>query len=730
VALQNDRFIKEVCVALHLMEGTPQISVERLELAARWACGNSEFSFSKVQFSPLRPILETLDGRNKTKSGVIEKWFQPNVLSLKDSYFPDTAKPVLEQIKDRGSALKIALNTPAVDLLTTLQVHGSTVAITPDITDLPLYDFVKTTAAILHCLENGNGKLRLAGGSISGIQSYLYDIVSKRAGKLLKGRSFYLQLLSDSLVQELLGKFDLSDFHIVYSSGGSFFVIMGDEPTVMDRFEDFKSDVTKKLYAKHKTTLNCEFGISDAFGPNDRIEGKHGVWDNLIKLLNKAKTQRLSHNSTLIADLMGYVDEGGDDFNDPYSIFTRDIVTNEQILRVEAVEFDEDRNLVHQDTNAQKLLGETLRDAEFITSSKRSIHNDCFVDPLGMYHLVEKQPTSKNKTDTRVFKINPDVFDAPFMLYGGNKIPIFKNDEVGDDGEIYRAGAPKTFDMLAKGDQLQKLGILRMDVDNLGSIFSDKMGAYPSFARYSAVSRALDWFFKGYLNTIHKNYSDRTIVIYSGGDDLFIVGRWLEALEIACVIQEKFSKWAGGNLTISGGLAILPAKFPVMHGAELAGENEKLAKSYTLNGRKEKNAFVFFDRPLNWDYDMPIIQSLKKQLNWLLDKNGGKVHKSILSKIDMHAEGRKQQEKTKSSPKWIYNLIYDFGQFVEKTKIEKAKDEIRKLAVQSTLDDSEYRQGKRAVPFLFLLQTAARWVELETRTIKEKSILEIEHDHD
>lgn len=44
----------------------------------------------------------------------------------------------------------------------------------------------------------------LIGADLSGIQSYIYQVVSKYAGKNLKGRSFYLRILSDSIVRFLL----------------------------------------------------------------------------------------------------------------------------------------------------------------------------------------------------------------------------------------------------------------------------------------------------------------------------------------------------------------------------------------------------------------------------------------------------------------------------------------------------------------------------------------------
>ena len=90
---------------------------------------------------------------------------------------------------------------------------------TNDMADVSLYEHLKTTAAIAHCLycyyeENPNcfnwdaaaSRLNIAdearpvimvGGDISGIQKFIYNITSSKAAMSLKGRSFYLQLLRD-----------------------------------------------------------------------------------------------------------------------------------------------------------------------------------------------------------------------------------------------------------------------------------------------------------------------------------------------------------------------------------------------------------------------------------------------------------------------------------------------------------------------------------------------------
>ena len=708
-----NKHLKAVLSQLGLLDEQTEVSNALVTKAAQWACGKSDFSFEDNQIVALRPVLETLKGKTSNH------WFQPNELSLTLDFFPKSAPPDADSIKKRISEIEKVAASAGDNLLTALHVHTASLAVSKDIDDLPLFDFIKTTAAIAHCLENGNGQLHLAGGSISGIQSYLYDIVSKRAGKLLKGRSFYLQLLSDSLAERFLEWFELSDDHIVYSSGGGFYILMPANDNVKNRFEDFKSEVIKKIYKWHGINLSCEFAISGAFTEKTDVPK---IWDDLLQNLNTAKNQRLSHNSALLKDLIFPIEQGGSTL--------RDEITNEEISDPSEIDFigsGVDRIAVTKFTKKQvEVLGKNLKSAKFwaIKQPGETVAGDWFTDPLGYQHrLFAERPNGMS------FKVlNAIEVQAPFVFYGGNETPRFNEENIKFSDSIEtEVGHPITFDAIAHADEgktLNRLGILRMDVDNLGKIFSDDIGSRPSFARYAAVSRSLDWFFKGYLNTIHaeicpssgERFSERTIIIYSGGDDLFIVGRWLEVLEMARSIQTNFEKWSGGNLTISGGLAILPDKFPVMQGAKLAGEKEKTAKRYLLCEQKLKNAVCFFDNAIHWEKEMKVVEELKKTLErWL--KVG--LDNSILKKIDQHAVSRKEQEKHGGSPRWIWNMVYDFGRVAQKRGIESIAHEIRDVAKKATFEDFQFNEKKRAVPFLYLLQTAARWVELETRTIKK-----------
>ncbi|WP_197460575.1 type III-A CRISPR-associated protein Cas10/Csm1, partial [Thermodesulfatator autotrophicus] len=165
---------------------------------------------------------------------------------------------------------------------------------------------------------------------------------------------------------------------------------------------------------------------------------------------------------------------------------------------------------------------------------------------------------------------------------------------------------------------LPRLAALRMDVDNLGQIFRAGLsGNDQTFSRLAAISRALNLFFKYHLNALlcgektsgfsyppaldpydwaGRNVREdgrRVAIIYSGGDDLFLMGHWLDICEAAFDIVKAFQAYTGNpELTISGGITMGHIRMPVYQYAELAGAAENQAKGH----RKEKNALALFGK--------------------------------------------------------------------------------------------------------------------------------------
>src|SRR5690625_7870596 len=74
------------------------------------------------------------------------------------------------------------------------------------------------------------------------------------------------------------------------------------------------------------------------------------------------------------------------------------------------------------------------------------------------------------------------------------------------------------------------------------------------------------------------------------------------ALPISKKIREEFEKWTcnNPNMTLSGGIALIGGKFPILKGADEAASAEDLAKNYK-RGDQTKNAFSIFGFSLSWE---------------------------------------------------------------------------------------------------------------------------------
>ena len=622
--------------------------------------------------------------------------------------------------------------------------------------DVSLYDHLKSTAAFAVCLDDYLDEQKksileltdqdvpflLVGGDLSGIQSYIYDIVSANAAKNLKGRSFYLQLLCDNIVQLLLKELALPAGCIIYTSGGSFYVVAPNTEVVRNKLDTFKNAISTKLYHTHKTQLYLSLGYIP-FKEEEVSTGKiDEVWRSLGEELNKGKRQKFKNIiTTYFDDFFNPIEVGGQQ--------ARDAITNEEFTPSEIEEWKADKcpcidedpaKPIKRTTKLQIELGKRLKkavcwlQADFPIIDRRSIPQ-FEIFGIGIYNYflsfedLESLPDhlageftvlslSEKPEDVALIEStfkNSDLI-LGFTFYGGNGFPS-KAD-----------GTPLEFDELASsGTGADKLGVLRMDVDGLGAIFAKGLGhEHKTFSRYSAVSRNLDYFFKGYLNTIwSKNYADSCYILYSGGDDLFILGNWQAVTEMALTIRTDFASWTCGNphLTLSGGVAIVPGKFPISKAALLAEEAEKLAKNYSWTDdqtqkRMLKNSLTLFDVPVNGITELNIVIELKKRLvAYVSDKHTSHIPRGLLNKLINYFLIAQDQKEKGLSPSWKWHLAYDFGRASKRVRSADSDAsfffEELKISAFTNRWNNEYLSGKH--DFLQLLSVAARWAELETK---------------
>ena len=145
-----------------------------------------------------------------------------------------------------------------------------------------------------------------------------------------------------------------------------------------------------------------------------------------------------------------------------------------------------------------------------------------------------------------------------------------------------------------------------MDVDDLGNAFtagfSEDGGKYNTLSRTAALSRQLSMFFKRYINILLMQSSRNITVIYSGGDDMFLLGAWDDIIDASIEIYNKFRHYTQNKLGISAGIGLYPGKYPVHVMARETGALEDHSKGEREDG-SIKNAVTLFAKDLRFGWD-------------------------------------------------------------------------------------------------------------------------------
>ncbi len=627
---------------------------------------------------------------------------------------------------------------------------------TQDIPDISLFDHSKTVAAFAVSLyeyaqakqveeikvlekwrEDSNEKpFLLYGGDLSGIQKYIYHIKSKHAAKNLKGRSFLLHLITTTVVRKILDETGLYQAHVIYNSGGGFFMLLPNTDEIKQKLENIEAEVEKELLEKfggklYLATGQVPFSMPEVF--NKQIQKP---WRKLFEKLNESKRQRFRKS----------IENNYEAFFEPFGEagnIDKDEITGEVLTDFDIEYYNKTGLRVNKITADQARLGTQLKKARYWYIVPNGSKNKEFhIDFLGYAHLFTEEKGKdlyKNEKAVRI-RLNDTGFVNPqakniqnFEFYGGNDYPV-------DD-----AGDPKTFDELTAGNY-NKLGIVRMDVDNLGYLFQKGFEQQKrTFSRYASLSRNLDLFFKGYINTLWNSkpeYQKHIFILYSGGDDLFVLGDWNIVREFAEELRNRFRHFVCENpvITLSGGELIVPPKYPILKAAEEAEKPEKAAKSYVYKNLqvkmrihdeenncakidKPKDAFTFLDTPMGWEAEYYAVKNMAEELLSRIENENNTYKKALptalLQKLMMYYEKRKEKRSI-----WLMN--YDFGRMIQRYKKDHGAflEQILMDCLNNTWD-GQYRSD-----FVYssrkLYAVAARWAELMYRDKKtdKKQLLE------
>lgn len=479
--------------------------------------------------------------------------------------------------------------------------------------DISLYDHSKITAAIAGCMYHyyketypdkwsKNELLKdeilkvpekvepylLIGGDISGVQKFIYTITSKGALKSLKGRSFFLELLAEHIISELLDKLNLTRCNVIFSGGGHFYVLSHSTPSAEKTIQTIKDRIDGYLFKEFQGNLQLHLE-SLSFHPRE-FEDTSRLWRGLSEMLELSKKKKWQNR--LIETLRVEMPH-------PDCLKQSCEVCFREDLALKELPKGDENLFVCEPCYNQHLLGEMLvgiSKGKYPVLYKLSLApQDKFIKIEDTYYqLKEGWDKSIHLDAVAVYRIN-DLTAKHYSHLKSVYLPL----------GIYQHDNLRELSDASSAFGISRIAVLRMDVDNLGKIFSQAVPEdYRTFSRMASISRNLNNFFKFCLNTIIegrdidepldivqrkiKEKGRMLSIVYSGGDDLFVIGHWLDVTEAAFDINTCFEKYTGNPfMTISGGIAVNEEKYPVYQYAKDAEEGEKEAK-------KEKDSITLF----------------------------------------------------------------------------------------------------------------------------------------
>ncbi len=563
--------------------------------------------------------------------------------------------------------------------------------------DISLYDHLRTTAAIAACVGRElteeteiDARLRrrnladtkictLIKGDLSGIQNFLYHILSDGAARQLRGRSFYLQLLTEAIAQWILRHFDLPITNLLLSSGGHFY-ILAPYREAEAKLDGLRERLSEKLWRLHRGDLACLLGDTPITANDFESDKFSDKWDSVSTTLRQQKQQK-------------WLEMGAE------RMFEHLFTPYEKPSH--NWKFDE--------------LGRHVRDAEYLIAFEveespipASPDWQSVIRAFGLeVHLraaTDAIPAAPRHAERAiVYDLRDDLREQDFLT-----------DEVLD--KFQWAGVPVSYDFrtlpqviarkpdgdVADYDALSNasegakwLGALRMDVDNLGTVFKEKL-QHPTLSRVASLSESLRYFFEGYVPEVCRQYNaeqqrDILELIYAGGDDLFLVGGWSALPEIARRIRCEFREFVtGDHVTLSGGIAMEHRKFPLYQFAEQSGNAERAAKA--LDG---KDGITFLRKPMAWS-DFENVREWHEQFLSAMSADRDRLPSACLTQLHaIYADEKK----------WAWRSIYYFSRLKERYKTQAPfLDELRQALNHET--SSRLRD---------VIDVITRWTTLQVR---------------
>lgn len=442
-----------------------------------------------------------------------------------------------------------------------------------------LYDSSKSRAAIPEVED-----VLLIQGDFQGIQNFIFtegSETNKKSSKLIRGRSFYVSLISELAALRLSEALGLPPISPIMNAAGKFLIAA---PYSEENVHKVKS-VQKEF---------DEWFLSNALGTASLVTSctkvsKQNVlgtrFDQVMKKVFEKTEEAKLRTFDLVNRKSPILETSFAAGVSPYDIR---LPANSELCKDEIK------------------IGELLVKSDTLLISKnKSKHLKALSLPIFGYFVYFGSRKEIEDEDyrmaLRVWDISlPESMNEP--LFNGLARRFFssyasrftyegeENDKryssAKKEGE--KLGDIKTFGHLAcdntstDGEGIVALASLKGDVDNLGMIFRE--GILNTFnestcAAVMCLSRQINNFFAVFLPVLFAKKYSNTYTVFSGGDDFFLLGPWHDIFELAGEIKTKFGEYCRNkNIHFSAGIVVMKPNVPIRTIARMTEESLQKAK--------------------------------------------------------------------------------------------------------------------------------------------------------
>lgn len=505
---------------------------------------------------------------------------------------------------------------------------------------IPLYDHSKITASLALCKYRSmkrfqNNKFDLIRVDISGIQNYIFryfkgESADERGTRRLRGRSLRISLTTRAIAQYIVDKLDLYDINIIWIKSDGALIISPHNEENENIIKNIALDVEKELRLTERG-FQCFIGsVTEEYDIIPRVESERVEHEEEMEIHDSKFRELLLRLNDVIGELkkkpqlnslMKAPEEVFNVLDDPKQ---REICDFCGLLPAEGK--NKCKQCLIEEEIGRRIVN--MSDPLILNSERSDSLNFAFGNSQYSYHFEDGNEAMEGK---RIY-----INEYPQKEKRNEEWEVMN---IGNYAQTYKGAIVSINDMLERNkdkktsgetsnedDKYYYLGVMKADVDNMGIAISDGLRNL-TMTSYAVYSRQIALFFSSEVNRLAEK--NGLYVIYSGGDDLSILGNVIDVIDFAKELRDEFGKWIlKGDLTFSAGISVVKAKFPIRRAIEIAESNLKKSKD-NYDSKPAKNSITIFDTTMTWS-NFASLADLEKRLENIVSGNNPNLGRGFL----------------------------------------------------------------------------------------------------